>query len=323
MTTLQDHPVSGGQTLPHMPVARRDSVWRRFRRASPFALIYSAAILIFYTIIFIIPFGTGIWLAFQNWDFITNPKFVGLRNFTKAFTDQYFWQALEKTVLFSVVEISLGLTIALLFALALSQVIGKWQNFYLSVYYLPVITPLVVSIYLWRWLYRPTGGAFNTLLSSVGLPEQPFLASPQQALWAITVVVIWAHLGTGIVLFLAGINDVPESLFEAARLDGAGFWQSFFKHHPAADPPRTRLPDGRQRHRHRPDVRGLLPHPRPRLQHTHTRPLHLRARLPRPQPRLRRRRLPDHLHNAARRHRLPAPPLAHRMGTLMPHGHNR
>ncbi|MCY3708606.1 MAG: sugar ABC transporter permease [Caldilineaceae bacterium] len=229
MTTLQDHPAAGGQTLPHLPVARRDSVWRRFRRASPFALIYSAAILIFYTIIFIIPFGTGIWLAFQNWDFITNPKFVGLRNFTKAFTDQYFWQALEKTILFSVVEISLGLTIALLFALALSQILGKWQNIYLSVYYLPVITPLVVSIYLWRWLYRPTGGAINTMLSSVGLPEQPFLASPQQALWAITVVIIWAHLGTGIVLFLAGINDVPESLFEAARLDGAGFWQSFFK----------------------------------------------------------------------------------------------
>ena len=229
MTTVQDRPASGGQALAQMPAERRDSVLRRFRRASPFALIYSAAILIFYTIIFIIPFGTGIWLAFQNWDFITNPKFVGLRNFTKAFTDQYFWQALEKTLLFSVVEISLGLTLALLFALALSQIFGKWQNIYLSLYYLPVITPLVVSIYLWRWLYRPTGGAFNTLLSSVGLPEQPFLASPQQALWAITVVIIWAHLGTGIVLFLAGINDVPESLFEAARLDGAGFWQSFFR----------------------------------------------------------------------------------------------
>ncbi|MCY4411501.1 MAG: sugar ABC transporter permease [Caldilineaceae bacterium] len=229
MTTLQDHPVSGGQSLPQLPVARRDSLWRRFRRASPFALIYSAAILVFYTIIFIIPFGTGIWLAFQNWDFITTPKFVGLRNFGRAFTDQYFWWALQKTLLFSVVEIALGLSLALLFALALSQILGKWQNIYLSLYYLPVITPLVVSLYLWRWLYRPTGGAFNTLLSSVGLPEQPFLASPQQALWAITAVIIWAHLGTGIVLFLAGINDVPESLFEAARLDGAGFWQSFFK----------------------------------------------------------------------------------------------
>ena len=229
MTTLQDHPASGGQTLPQLPVSSQASLWRRFRRASPFALIYSAAILIFYTIIFIIPFGTGIWLAFQNWDFITTPKFVGLRNFGRAFTDQYFWWALQKTLLFSVVEIALGLTLALLFALALSQILGKWQNIYLSLYYLPVITPLVVSLYLWRWLYRPTGGAFNTLLSSVGLPEQPFLASPQQALWAITAVIIWAHLGTGIVLFLAGINDVPESLFEAARLDGAGFWQSFFK----------------------------------------------------------------------------------------------
>ena len=229
MTTLQDHPVSGGQTLPHLPASRPASLWRRFRRASPFALIYSVAILIFYTIIFIIPFGTGIWLAFQNWDFITTPKFVGLRNFGRAFTDQYFWWALQKTLLFSVVEIALGLSLALLFALALSQILGKWQNIYLSLYYLPVITPLVVSLYLWRWLYRPTGGAFNTLLSSLGLPEQPFLASPQQALWAITAVIIWAHLGTGIVLFLAGINDVPESLFEAARLDGAGFWQSFFK----------------------------------------------------------------------------------------------
>ncbi len=229
MTTLQDHPVSGGQTLPQLPASSPASLWRRFRRASPFALIYSVAILIFYTIIFIIPFGTGIWLAFQNWDFITTPKFVGLRNFGRAFTDQYFWWALQKTLLFSVVEIALGLSLALLFALALSQILGKWQNIYLSLYYLPVITPLVVSLYLWRWLYRPTGGAFNTLLSSVGLPEQPFLASPQQALWAITAVIIWAHLGTGIVLFLAGINDVPESLFEAARLDGAGFWQSFFK----------------------------------------------------------------------------------------------
>ena len=164
--------------LPHLPANRPAGVWRRFRRASPFALIYSAAILIFYTIIFIIPFGTGIWLAFQNWDFITTPKFVGLRNFSKAFTDPYFWQALEKTVLFSVVEIAVGLTLAMLFALALSQILGKWQNFYLSLYYLPVITPLVVSIYLWRWLYRPTGGAINTMLEQRGPARATFPGQP-------------------------------------------------------------------------------------------------------------------------------------------------
>ena len=323
MTTLQDRPTLGGQALPQLPVNRPAGVWRRLRRASPFALIYSAAILIFYTIIFIIPFGTGIWLAFQNWDFITTPKFVGLRNFSKAFTDPYFWQALEKTVLFSVVEIAVGLTLAMLFALALSQILGKWQNFYLSLYYLPVITPLVVSIYLWRWLYRPTGGAINTMLDSVGLPAQPFLASPQQALWAITLVIIWANLGTGIVLFLAGINDVPESLFEAARLDGAGFWQSFLPHHPASYSPRTRLPDGCQCNRHGADVRALLSYTGSGLQHSHAGALHLRVGLPRPQSGLWRGRLADHIHDAVGRDRLPTPPLANPMGTLITDGRNR
>jgi len=221
-TTMAGSPIQ-------IKAAPRAGLLKRFRRASPFALIYAAAIMIFYTVIFIIPFGTGIWLSFQNWDFLTTPKFVGVRNFTKALSDDYFWMALQKTVLFSVVEIGAGVVLALLLALALSYMRGKWQHFYLSLYYLPVITPLVVSIYLWRWLYRPTGGAINGLLSGIGLPEQPFLASPTQALWSITAVIVWAHLGTGAVLFLAGMNDVPESLYEAARLDGAGFWQMFFK----------------------------------------------------------------------------------------------
>jgi multiple sugar transport system permease protein len=213
-----------------MPMAaRRHGLLWRFRRASPLALIYAGAITIFYLTIFIIPFGTAIWLAFQNWDFLTTPKFVGLRNFAKALSDEYFWQALKTTALFSVVEISLGVGLALLLALALSQLLGRTRNLFLSLYYLPVITPAVVAIYLWSWLYRPTGGAFNTFLESIGLPAQPFLASPQQALWCITAMVIWANVGGAAVILLAGMNDVPESLYEAARLDGAGFWAVFFR----------------------------------------------------------------------------------------------
>ena len=172
MTTLQDRPTLGGQAFNRncpstaqpgcggdSKAARQSLRTNLFRRHPDFLYDY---------------LHHPVWhrnlAGFQNWDFITTPKFVGLRNFSKAFTDPYFWQALEKTVLFSVVEIAVGLTLAMLFALALSQILGKWQNFYLSLYYLPVITPLVVSIYLWRWLYRPTGGAINTMLDSVGLP---------------------------------------------------------------------------------------------------------------------------------------------------------
>jgi len=202
---------------------------RRWRRASPLGMIYGAAISLFYLVIFLIPFGTAIWLSFQNWDFLTKPKFVGLRNYGKLLTDANFWQALKVTLMFSAVEIGLGLAIALLLALLFSRMQGRVERIFLFIFYLPYVIPIVVSVYLWSWLYRPTGGAFNTVLSSFGMAEQPFLASTSQALWSITLMVIWIYVGGSAVLLLAGIKNVPESLYDAAKIDGAGFWGVFFK----------------------------------------------------------------------------------------------
>ncbi|MCX6043593.1 MAG: sugar ABC transporter permease [Chloroflexi bacterium] len=210
------------------PAKKQGILWR-LRHSSPLALIFAAAVIIFYGTVFIYPFGTAIWLSFHNWDFLTDAVFVGTRNFSKALSDQYFWQALKTTILFSAVEITVAVALAMLLALAYSHVRGKLQNFFLIIYYLPVVTPTVASVFLWRWLYRSTGGTLNAVLGSIGIPQQPFLGSANQALWCITVMVIWANVGGAAVLFLAGINDVPESLYEAARLDGAGFWQTFFK----------------------------------------------------------------------------------------------
>jgi len=209
--------------------ARAHGLLWRFRRASPLALVYAAVVSIFYLVVFLIPFGTAIWLSFQNWDFLTTPKFVGLRNYVKLFTSKQFWAAFKVSIMFSVVEISLGVGLALLLALMLSRMMGKWEKLFLSLYYLPYVIPVVVSVYLWRWLYNPTGGAFNTVLASLGLPQQPFLASGSQALWCITVMVIWIYVGSAAVILLTGIKDVPESLFDAAKIDGAGFWQTFFR----------------------------------------------------------------------------------------------
>ncbi len=206
------------------PTRQRVPWMRGLRNASPLALGVALFLIIFYGVIFVIPFGTSIWLSFQNWDFIVEPKYVGVRNYQRALNDPYFWKALRTTLLFSVAEIFIGVALAVLVAVVLSRLRPRSQRFFLALFYLPVITPGVVTILLWRWLYVPNGGALNGVLRAVGLPEQQFLNSPSQALWCIIVMVVWANLGTGIVLFLAGINDIPQSLFEAAMLDGAGFW---------------------------------------------------------------------------------------------------
>jgi len=97
----------------------------------------------------------------------------------------------------------------------------------LFIYNLPVVMPVVASALLWKWLYKPHGGAINALLEVLGVASQPFLYSREQALWCITTMVVWAFLGNTSVVLLAGINEVPVSILEAAKLDGANVWQSF------------------------------------------------------------------------------------------------
>jgi ABC-type sugar transport system permease subunit len=154
---------------------------------------------------------------------------VGFRNYIKMFTSEHFYAALKTTAIFSFSEIIVALFLALLLALMLSKMRGRWEALFLTIYYLPMVTPGVVSVFLWRWLYRPTGGVFNNILTSLGLPEQPFLNSGKQALWCIIAMVIWTFVGQAAVVLLAGIKDISESIFDAARVDGAGFWQTFFR----------------------------------------------------------------------------------------------
>lgn len=223
--------MSQAQNVVVIPVTpSKQAPWlRSLRKASPLGMLVGAGLLIYYSIIFVIPFVTAIWLSFQNYDFIDDPVYIGLSNYQRAFTDSYFWQAFETTVVFSVVEICVGISVALGIAFLLSRAIGRLQRVFLALYYLPVVVPTVVTVLLWGFLYSPQGGVFNSLLGGIGLPQQQFVNDPSEALWSVTAMIIWAYLGGGIVLFLAGINNVPPQVMEAAYLDGAGLW-SLFRH---------------------------------------------------------------------------------------------
>lgn len=208
-------------------MTRQSRLRVRRDRARPLGVIVALALLAYYAVIFLIPFGVGVWLSFQNWDFIVDPKYVGWRNYERALNSPYFWAAVRKTIFFSVAEIAIALLLTLTLAFVLSRLASRPQRIFLALFYLPVITPSVVTVLLWRWLYLPTNGGFNAALEWLHLPQQPFLASSSQAMWAIIAMVVWSNFGTGTVLYLAGINEIPESLLEAATLDGASVFRQF------------------------------------------------------------------------------------------------
>ncbi|MGB3329571.1 MAG: sugar ABC transporter permease [Thermomicrobiales bacterium] len=189
-------------------------------------IVVAIGLLAYYAVLFLYPFYRAIWLSFHNWDFIVDPVPVGFRNYERAFNDEYFWKALRVTVAFSVAEIAAGIIASVLVALGISQLrSGTLRRAYLGVFYLPVVIPSIVTVLLWRFLYLPSGGAFNGVLQRLGLPAQPFLNSPDQALWCIVLMVVWANLGGSAIIFFAGINEVSTDLLEASRLDGAGLWR--------------------------------------------------------------------------------------------------
>ncbi|HWV34256.1 MAG TPA: sugar ABC transporter permease [Thermomicrobiales bacterium] len=199
---------------------------RPFRNVSVMGIAVALGLVAYYAVVFVFPFYRAIWLSFHNWDFIVDPVPVGFRNYERAFREEYFWKALRVTVMFSVAEIVAGILASFLVSLGISQLKnGKLQRAFLGVFYLPVVIPSIVTVLLWRFLYLPSGGAFNSVLERLGIPAQPFLNSPDQALWCIVLMVVWANLGGSAIIFFAGINEVSTDLLEASRLDGAGLWR--------------------------------------------------------------------------------------------------
>ncbi|MDZ4234052.1 MAG: sugar ABC transporter permease, partial [Dietzia sp.] len=145
--------------------------------------------------------------------------------FERLFTDPTFLGSLRVTLLFSLIINPLQIALALFLAVLLTQrvpLVGLWRTLIL----LPVAIPQIVSAIIWGVLFRPDG-PFNSVLVALGLPAIPWLTSPDMALWSIMIICSWVGVGYWMTFLVAGIKDIPESLYEAAQLDGAGPWQRF------------------------------------------------------------------------------------------------
>lgn len=175
----------------------------------------------------LVPTVWGIVMSFSQYDAISKPTFVGVDNYRRMVGDPLVWTTLLNTALYVFITLPLGLALALAIALALHQ---KWffgRSFARGIYFLPNVTSMAAVAFVWQWLLNPEFGLINAGLRLVGIKGPGWLSDPTLAMPSVAAVGIWHGLGFTILIYLAGLRAIPEEIYEASRIDGAGSWQIF------------------------------------------------------------------------------------------------
>jgi multiple sugar transport system permease protein len=195
-------------------------------------------------LLFILPWALGFFLfligpiiaslilAFTRFDGLNIPVFIGLENFETAFHDPVFWTSLKVTFIFALISLPLMTVLSISVAILLNQKLIAGE-FFKVVFYLPTIIPIVASSVLWTWIFKADNGILNQLLSSIfsflhiNASPPSWLSDPSWALPALILMSIWS-IGNPMIIYLAGLQNIPESLYEAAELDGANTLDKFW-----------------------------------------------------------------------------------------------
>jgi len=185
------------------------------------AYIFLSPVILWFLIFTFFPIGFALYLSLHRW-FAISPErpFIGLQNYEKLISDGMFLLCFKNTFRYVIMYVPLAVLVSLGVALILNA-IGRLKSFLRTAYFIPVVTSIVAASIIWKWLYQPTFGLFNTILSLLHLPKQSWLTSPNQALFSIVIMSVWKNLGFNMVIFLAGLQGISETYYEAARIDGA------------------------------------------------------------------------------------------------------
>ena len=199
---------------------------KRERKMVGSAISFLAPSLVHLIVFIVTPIAFAAYLSMHSWDIVVpDQPFVGIGNFKEMMSDHNFWNALKNTLVYSL-NVPLGMAISLVVALMMhKRVTGI--GLLRTLYFLPSVTSFVAIALVWMWLYHPSFGAANFLLSLAGLPPLQWLNSTQTAMIAVIIFSVWLGIGYQMVIFLAGLQSIPEELYEAARMDGATNWQNF------------------------------------------------------------------------------------------------
>jgi multiple sugar transport system permease protein len=189
-------------------------------------LLFCAPWLIGLTVFLVYPLGAAFYYSLCDYSVLLPPVFIGFDNYTDLLNDPLFWKSLYNTAYYALGSVVLGLFVSLSLALLLNSKV-KGVGLYRTLFFLPSLMPVVASSVLWLWMYNGQSGIINTGLRVVGITGPAWLGDPAWAKPAIVIMAAWGA-GNAMVVYLAGLQDVPTSLYEAALIDGAGFFQRLF-----------------------------------------------------------------------------------------------
>ncbi|MCF8241392.1 MAG: extracellular solute-binding protein [Melioribacteraceae bacterium] len=197
------------------------------KRNTKTGILFLTPSLIHLTVFIFTPIVFSAYLSFHRWDIVVPDKpFVGLDNFKEILSDPTFWNAFKNTFIYTL-NVPITMVISLSVALMMHKKL-KGIGFLRTLYFLPSVTSFVAISLVWMWIYHPSFGVANFILSILGIPPLEWLNSTQTAMISVIVFSVWLNLGYQMVIFLAGLQGIPDELYEVARIDGASPWRQFW-----------------------------------------------------------------------------------------------
>ncbi|MER2227751.1 MAG: sugar ABC transporter permease [Carnobacterium sp.] len=202
--------------------ARKSSLYKAEHRV---AFLFILIPILGFIIFALIPASISLYASFTDWNGISQMNFIGLENYKKLFQDEYFWKTLGNTF-YLMLGIPIGLVLSFLLASALSRKI-KGRTIFRVIYYIPVISSLAAISILWQWAYNGDFGLVNQALNLIGVEGPNWLQNVNTVKPAIIIMTVWKGVGYSMLLYLAAIQSIPRTYYEAADLDGASAFQRF------------------------------------------------------------------------------------------------
>jgi multiple sugar transport system permease protein len=197
------------------------------------AWLFVAPALALIGVFFVLPVAAALLLSITDFDIYAvasteNTRLVGFQNYTRLLQTPLFWASLKNTFYFALVGGPLTIAVSLATALLLNAKLVRWKSFFRTIYFTPFVTTLVAVAIVWRYLYHTRYGLLNYALGAVGIAPVDWLGDPTWAMPAIIVMAVWKNFGYNMLIFIAGLQSIPDELYDAASVDGAGpvrqFW---------------------------------------------------------------------------------------------------